>query len=450
MSIHGEQSATPPGPAKRAATLETDLAGRRASGGRALAWTAGRWLAIALVMLALPLVFRQSFALSRLTQMGIAIIFALSYNMLLGQTGMLSFGHAVYYGLGAFICAHTLNAMTAGKFTFPVTFVPLIGGLAGLAFGVVFGYVTTRRSGTPFAMISLGIAEMVAASALMLPAFFGGEGGIATNRVIGAARFGITYGPQIQVYYLIAAWCLVCMIVMFALTQTPLGRMANAVRDNPERARFVGYNPTHVRYLMFCLAAFFAGVAGGLGTINYEIVTAENLGLNASGNVLVMAFVGGVGHFFGPVIGAVLVSFLQSALSSYTKAWLLYFGLFFVLMVLFAPGGIASLLALHGPALRARLWPRLIPGYLAAGAALAVMMGGLIGLVEMIYHFEQGAEQDKQFTLFGFNADVGAAAPWLASAAAFVAGLLVFLATLKLVERNWASVHAALHARGAP
>ena len=213
------------------------------------------WAATALVMIALPFAFKQGFALSMLSQMGIAIIFALSYNMLLGQTGMLSFGHAVYFGLGAFVCAHALNAIGAGRLNLPVTLLPLVGGLAGLVFGVVFGYVTTRRSGTAFAMISLGIAEMVAASALMFPGFFGGEGGIATNRVVGQPWHGISYGPQIQVYYLIAAWCFVCMIAMFAFTQTPLGRMANAVRDNPERVKFVGYSPNRVRYLVFCLAS---------------------------------------------------------------------------------------------------------------------------------------------------------------------------------------------------
>jgi branched-chain amino acid transport system permease protein len=258
---------------------------------------------------------------------------------------------------------------------------------------------------------------------------------------------GVSYGPQRQVYYLVAGWCLLSMVLMYALTRTPLGRMANAVRDNPERARFVGYNPTRVRYFMFCLASFFAGVAGALGTINYEIVTAENLGLVASGNVLVMAFVGGIGHFFGPVIGAVLVSFLQSALSSYTQAWLLYFGLFFVLMILFAPGGIASLLAVHGPPLRNGLWPRLVPGYLAAGVALALTTTGLIALVEMLYHFEQGEELGKQFRLLGFDVDVTQAGPWLAGAALFCVGLALLVATLPLVRRGWAAVNAGLHAR---
>src|SRR5512138_2626108 len=152
MSIQGEQSVTPTGTAAKGPPgLVTELAGRPAPGGRPLLWSAMRWGAIALVMIVLPLVFRQGFALSMLSQMGIAIIFALSYNMLLGQTGMLSFGHAVYYGLGAYVVAHTLNAIGAGRLGLPVTLLPLVGGLAGLAFGIVFGYVTTRRSGTPFA-----------------------------------------------------------------------------------------------------------------------------------------------------------------------------------------------------------------------------------------------------------------------------------------------------------
>jgi branched-chain amino acid transport system permease protein len=400
-------------------------------------------------MVLLPLVFRQGFALSMLSQMGIAIIFALSYNMLLGQTGLLSFGHAVYYGLGAYVCAHTLNAIGAGKFHIPVTLLPLVGGLAGLFFGATLGYVTTRRAGTPFAMISLGIAEMVAASALMLPGFFGGEGGIATNRQVGAAWHGLSYGPQIQVYYLIVAWCFLSMIAMFALTQTPLGRMANAVRDNPERAKFIGYNPTRVRYLVLCLASFFAGIAGGLGTINYEIVTAENVGVAASGSVLIMAFVGGVGHFFGPIIGAVLVSFLQSALSSYTQAWLLYFGLFFVFMIMFAPGGIASLITVHGQAVRMGLFKRLLPGYVASGLAFLVLVAGLIALVELTYQLSETSELGKQFKVFWLALEPSKWTSWALAGFVFAMGLGLFLASLRPVRTAWQSVNVELQARGA-
>jgi branched-chain amino acid transport system permease protein len=413
------------------------------------------WGIVALVMVAAPIAVKslladkQSFWLSMLSQMGIGIIFALSYNMLLGQTGMLSFGHAVYYGLGAYIVAHTLNAIGAGKAGFPVSLLPLIGGLAGLAFGIVFGYVTTKRSGTPFAMISLGIGEMVAACALMFPSFFGGEGGIATNRQVGAPFLGVTYGPQLQVYYLIAGWCFLSMIAMFALTQTPLGRMANAVRDNPERVRFVGYNPTRVRYFVFCLACFFAGIAGGLGAINYEIVTAENVGVVTSGNVLLMTFIGGVGQFYGPVIGAVLVSFLQSALSSYTPAWQLYFGLFFVIMLMFAPGGIASLLTLHVPAMRAGLLRRLVPGYVVALPGLMLLLLGVIALIEMTYHLTSPDQLGKSFRLFGLAMDVDAAGSWMAAWAAEIVGAALFWLTIRPVRRGWASVNAELHAKEA-
>ena len=381
------------------------------------------WVAVALAFAAMPLIFTQSFALSMLSQMGIAIIFALSYNMLLGQTGLLSFGHAVYFGLGAFFCAHALNLIGAGKLWFPVTLVPLIGGVAGLVSGLLLGFVTTRRAGTPFAMISLGIAEMVASSALMFTGFFGGEGGIATNRTVGKAFLGISYGPQIQVYYLIAGWCLIAMIAMFALTRTPLGRMANAVRDNPERAKFVGYNPTRVRWLMMSLASFFAGIGGGLAAINYEIVTAETLGLVASGNVVLMAFIGGIGHFWGPIIGAVLVTLLQSALSNYTQAWLLYFGLFFLVIIMFSPGGIANLIALHKPVWNASLVKRLVPSYAIAAIAGLFLLAGFFALIEMIYHFEAKETSSKAFSYFGLMLDPMQARYWIGTAIVFVIGI---------------------------
>ncbi|TMA22530.1 MAG: branched-chain amino acid ABC transporter permease, partial [Deltaproteobacteria bacterium] len=235
------------------------------------------WSAYLALLVLLPLAVHKGYWLSLLCQIGINTVFALSFNMLLGQTGLLSFGHAVYYGLGAFVTMHALRAINASSLHFPITLVPLVGGAAGLLFGVAFGYVTTKRAGTTFAMISLGIGEMVAASSLMFPSFFGGEGGVSSNRVVGGkGLFGITYGPQIQMYYLIAGWAFLSILAMYALTQTPLGRIANAVRDNPERAEFVGYNPRRVRFLMMMLAGFFAGIAGGLTALNYEIVTAES------------------------------------------------------------------------------------------------------------------------------------------------------------------------------
>jgi len=278
---------------------------------------------------------------------------------------------------------------------------------------------------------------MVAASALMFTTFFGGEGGIATNRTAGGPMLGVSYGPQIEVYYLIAGWCLVCMIAMYAISWTPLGRMANAVRDNPERAKFVGYNPTRVRWLMMSLASMFAGIAGGLAAINYEIVTAEALGLVASGNVVLMAFIGGIGHFWGPIVGAVLVTLLQSALSNYTQAWLLYFGLFFLVIIMFSPGGIANLVTIHKPVWQARMLSRLAPSYALAAATGAVMLFGFFALIEMIYHYEAKGAATRAFSYFGWQLDPMVAGSWFAVVAIFAVGVAMFYGATRVVRRAW-------------
>ena len=394
-------------------------------------------------LVALPFVFPQGFALSLMCQMGIATIFALSYNMLLGQTGLLSFGHALYFGLGAFCAIHAMRAAGNASFggAWVVMLLPLIGALGGLAAGLILGGVTTRRAGTIFAMISLGVGEMVSSLAPMLPSLFGGEAGINANRVFGAPFLGITFGSQRQVYWLILAWAIVAGVTMRALTKTPLGRMANAVRDNAERAQFVGYNPQRVRFLMLTLAGGFAGVAGGLSAINYEIVTAETLGAHNSALVLLMAFIGGIGQFYGPIIGAVLVTFLQTALSQYTHAWLFYFGLFFLFMVLEAPGGIASLIQLHREPWRLSLTHWIWPQYGVLVVPLALTLAGLIGVVELLYRIAGGVDSGETgWKLFGMAIDAKQPLPWVVSVALFVVGALLLRRTWRGVATQWKRV----------
>lgn len=406
------------------------------------------WAGYLLVILIAPLLMNKSFVLSLLSRIGIMTIFALSYNMLLGQTGLLSFGHAVYYGLGSFATLHLLNALGARGLPAPVTVLPLFGGIAALAFGLVFGYVTTRRAGTTFAMISLGIGEMVAASSLMFPAFFGGEGGITGNRVTGKGWFGINYGTPLQMYYLIAVWAIGCMLLTYGLTQTPLGRLANAVRDNPERVEFVGYNPQWIRYLMVVLAGFFAGIAGGLSALHYEIVTAEALSDYTSGIVILMAFVGGIGSFYGPMIGAALITVLQVAVASVTPAWPFYFGLFFLVMVLYAPGGIASILVRHGVVWQAGLLRRLMPAYLLAALPTAMLVLGIVAVVEMAY--ARGPERgDARLHLLGVPFDGANLFSWLLAAATISVGLVLLRLAWKVVASRWDDVHATLQARRA-
>ena len=129
----------------------------------------GLWVGAAIVLLLLPKLFSSGGSLTTFSLIGISIIFSLSYNILLGQTGMLSFGHAVYYGLGGFLVIHAINIIGTNKLPIPLPLVPLIGGLTGLLFAVLLGWVSTQRSGTAFAMISLGLAELVASSALIWP-----------------------------------------------------------------------------------------------------------------------------------------------------------------------------------------------------------------------------------------------------------------------------------------
>jgi branched-chain amino acid transport system permease protein len=399
------------------------------------------WSCFAIILVVAPLIFTKGAALSILSQIGTIMIFGLSYNMLLGQGGMLSFGHAVYSGLGAFFAIHTMN--NTGLHV-PTTLIPLVGGLAGMAFGVLFGYVTTKKSGTTFAMITLGLVELVFASSLMFPAFFGGEGGVTTNRVRGQAFLGITYGPQIQVYYLIAFWLFISTIAMFAFTQTPLGRMLNAVRDNPERVEFIGYDTQWVRYLTLILSAFFAGISGALSAINFEIVTAENVSAIRSGAILLFVFIGGIGFFFGPLLGAVVGIFFSVMLSDFTAAWQLYLGLFFVALVRFAPAGLASLLMLLLRVARFGKFGRIWKPLLAVSAVTLVGVLGLVFAIELLYHMTLDNANGSITRVFGMQVDTHAPMPWLAAAAMVLLAWFAFRRTGPTYGAAWSDVNAEI------
>jgi branched-chain amino acid transport system permease protein len=405
----------------------------------------GAWLLLTAAFAVLPKIFASGIAHTMMSLMGIMIVFALSYNMLLGETGLLSFGHAVYYGLGGFLAVHAMNTFARDALPVPVFLIPLVGGFSGLVFGIVFGSVSTRRGGTAFAMISLGLGELVASSSLILRSFFGGEEGFSTNRTKLFRVFDLSFGPQLQVYYLIAAWCLICMIAMYALTRTPFGRMCNAVRDNPERAQFVGYNPYIVRFIAFSLAGLFAGIAGGLAAINFELVNSSVVGAGQSGTVLLAAYIGGIGNFIGPVIGAILVTYLQVMLSDITEIWQLYFGLLFIGTVMFAPGGIAGLIFMHEPLWHAgayrALFGRLIPAYLLALIPGLMALLGLILVIEMTFRLMVKASEGTRMSFFGVPLDAAAPVPWMVAAVLLVGGFYLFRRTWPFVADAWQAAH---------
>lgn len=403
----------------------------------------GRWVIwglFALLLALAPKVFTSSLSITMLSQMGIAIIACLSYNLLLGQGGMLSFGHAVYSGLGGYLAIHALNGISSGSLPLPVTAVPLVGGLGGMGFAILFGYVTTRKSGITFSMITLGLGELVFAMSLMIPEFFGGEGGISGNRVTGKPFLGITYGPPIQVYYLIAIYTFVAVAAMFAFTRTPLGRMLNAVRDNPERVEFVGYNTQRIRYMAFIIAGFFAGVSGGLGSLTFEIVTAEVVSAARSGTYLLFTFLGGATFFFGPIIGAILMVLAFVLFSEFTKAWLLYLGLIFLFMVMYAPGGIASLIMMNLRVASFGKLRELWVSYLALGLTALVALTGAGAMIEMIYHLQLNAAQGDTVNFLGAALHVRDVNSWFGSILVLLTGLGLFEVTRRRFVYEWGQI----------
>jgi len=408
----------------------------------------GLWIAGAALLLVLPLVFSSGGSLTTFSLIGISIIFALSYNILLGQTGLLSFGHAVYYGIGGFLAIHGMNAIAGHEWPIPLPFVPLIGGMAGLIFAIILGWVSTERAGTVFAMISLGVGELVASSALILRSFFGGEAGVTTNRTDLPAFFGLTFGPQIQIYYLIAAWVLISTIAMYALTRTPLGRVCNAVRDNPERVQFIGYNPHVVRYIAFCFAGFFAGIAGALAAINFEIANSAYLGLVQSGVVLFATFIGGVAYFFGPILGAIFVTYLQLGLTDLTAVWQLYFGIIFIGMVMFAPGGLAGLIMMHRPLARGGTLHMLLPAYLIAAVPTLALAGGVILIIETVSRYVVHADASTMVNLFGIPFDTSQPVTWVIAVVLTVGGFFVARMTWRGIAAAWDRAATAARDKG--
>ncbi len=400
------------------------------------------WIGFGILLAVAPMA-SSSFGLTILTQICIAAVFALAYNMLLGQGGMLSFGHAVYFGLGGYFVMHVMKAAAAG-WPIPVVLMPLFGALFGAVFGALIGSFSTRRAGTVFAMISLGIAELVAGSALILVAFFGGEEGVSANRTKGPAFFGYHLAQQIEVYYFAAFWFFLATLLMYHFSRTPAGRMANAVRDNPERAEFIGYSARHVRFTSFVASAFFAGLAGGMFAVQFEIVTDATVNTVASGQVLLQAYIGGIGYFIGPIFGAILLTLLSTVVSGATDLWLLYAGLIFVGTALFVPQGLTGLVMMHAPAFRTGRAGGLILPYTLAALPLAALLLGLIGLLETVNFVNRAGVGDTAMPLFYLTFDTQSWTTWLGFAALAIAGALGLYRVRPLAQAAWAKANPPL------
>ena len=398
---------------------------------------AAPWIIGALLLCVLPWIFNNNSSITIMNQMWITVIFALAYNMLLGQGGMLSFGHAVYMGMGGFFCMHIMNYVEDFGLPLPLPLLPLFGGLFGMGFAMLIGAFSTSGAGTRFAMISLGVGELIAACSIIIVAFFGGEEGISGDRTYGLPFFGVEFLKQIEVYYLISFWLLLSAFLMYLFSRTPVGRMANAVRDNPERAQFLGYSSRWVRFYSFMASGFFCGIAGALFAINYEILTEENLNASSSGVILLITFLGGVGFFFGPIIGAIAFTLLQTVLSLETELWAFYAGTLFLATVMYFPGGLAGLLMMHVPVFRLGNQKKLIMPYLKTLLPGAIGILGVAALVEMIFHYRHAALGDNEMTIFWTTFDSHAILPWVITSVITVVALYITKTNAPDLYETW-------------
>jgi branched-chain amino acid transport system permease protein len=313
-------------------------------------------------------------------QMLIAALFASAYSLLSGRAGMLSFGHAAYFGIGAFATVHAMNAF-GGTGLLPTPLLPLVGAAAGLAVGIVAGWFATQRGGTAFAMITLAIAELLHSLAPQLKGLFGGESGISAMR---APAWGLTFGSTVQVYYLTLGWVLVSIGLLYFHSLTPAGRLTLALRENGHRLRFLGYNVHGLGVSAFAISAMFSGVAGGLQALGNEAANYAVFDAGVSATVVLNSYIGGVGSFLGPALGAALMTFFGYAVSDATQSWLLYQGVLFVLVMMYVPTGLFGLFGTGARLVRQSGWRVAAPAALLALGAVLLLSAGGVFIIEML------------------------------------------------------------------
>lgn len=335
-----------------------------------------------LILIGLPTLLSQGL-LNAAIQMLIAALFACAYNLLCGQAGMLSFGHAAYFGVGAFVTVHAMNAI-GGQGLFPTPLMPLAGALGGLAFGAVAGWFATKRTGTYFAMITLAIAELLHSLAPHLKGVFGGEAGISTMRM---PAWGFTFGSTTEVYYLTMAWVVASLALLYFFTMTPLGRLTLGLRENAHRLRFLGYDVHKVSVLVFAISGMFSGIAGSLQVVSNEAANYVLFDPHLSAAVVLNTYIGGVGVFLGPALGASLLTFFGYVVSDMTQSWMLYKGIMFVLVMMFMPTGLAGLAVIIARTYKRLGALALVPVALASLVSAAFLIPSAFFLVELLQRF---------------------------------------------------------------
>jgi len=377
------------------------------------------WL-LALIVLPLlaPLLTTSASTVLTLNQMGIAVILAVSYNLLLGKAGLLSLGHAAYFGFGGFFAIHVINYFSNGESWMVAPLIPFFGGLMGLIGAFILGSFTTRRGGLIFAMLSFAMAELVIASSTVFGRFYGGS----IDRTNLPTFAGLDFQSDTEIFFIVWIWVIIAVGLAAWFNASPLGRMAEAAGQNSERVECLGYEQKKLKHFTFCMSGFLAGIAGGLFALTFEFVSVEIISLQQSWLILQMVFIGGTGVFWGPPLGAILLTAVFSGLSGTTENWNLYAGILFISIVLFAPRGISGLLTDIFKRLREENQEKIAFSYFLSAFSLSAIAIGLVGILEMISFLNDPFATTATTNLFGVLVNPMTLWPWITFGCLMISG----------------------------
>jgi branched-chain amino acid transport system permease protein len=311
----------------------------------AVAWTGVIWVLLLTMPYWMNAVGGYTELASRVLVLGLA---AMSLNFLLGFTGVLSFGHAAYFGLGAYGTAMTI------KYIAPSTPLGiLVGVAAGTLAAMVIGALIARLRGVYFAMVTIAFGQVFYFIAFRWNSVTGGDDGV-TGWKRQALDLGLTrldlLGNDKVFYYFVLGCFAIAVTLMWLLLRSPFGRTLLAIRENERRARFLGIPVERHIWLSFVISCCFVSLAGALYALLNNFTDPRALRWDQSGNFVIMAVLGGMRSFWGPLIGAAIFVVLQDYVSSHTENWMSFIGLFFVLVVLFFPRGVLGILRRKGVA----------------------------------------------------------------------------------------------------
>src|SRR5204862_1757675 len=273
------------------------------------------------------------------TEIVIFSLLAIAYNLLMGYTGLVSFGHSAFFGIGGYAAGLAQLYLAKGMV------VPVIAGVLGATLtGAVIGFLLMRKRGVYFSLLTLAFTQMFFYIVYGATAVTGGENGLGgiERFPLGAGTLRVDLGDKRVYYYATAVVAAAAIWVLWRVVHSPFGRVLQGIRENEQRASFVGYDVRRYKLAVFVVSCAFAGLAGALYTFLLNFAYPEALHVTMAGEIAAMTLVGGMPSFVGPAVGAAVFVFMRDTLSSWTENWLVYFGVIFIAFVMFSPNGIVG------------------------------------------------------------------------------------------------------------